>query len=135
MTNEEIIRAGYATFNRGDWDGVPAFFSDDAVIDTSVAFIGPVDYRGRAGAQRFIESVAEMFETYVAEPVEVVSGGEYVLCVVDLHGRLRATGREVHDREIQLWKLGDGAIVELRVCRDRAQAERAMGAAVEEPGR
>ena len=134
MTNEEIIRAGYATFNGGDWGAVPSFFSDDAVIDTSVAFIGPVDYRGRAGAQRFMDSIEEMFETYVVEPVELVAEGEYVLCVVDLNGRLRVSGRQVHDREIQLWRLHDGVITELRVFRDRAQAEQAMGALKESGG-
>ncbi len=126
MTNEEIIRAGYATFNGGDWGAVPEFFSDDAVIDTSVAFIGPVDYRGRAGAQRFMDSIEEMFETYVVQPVELVAAGEYVLCVVDLDGRLRVSGRQVHDREIQLWRLRDGVITELRVFRERDEAERAM---------
>lgn len=128
MTNEEIIRAGYATFNGGDWGAVPTFFSDDAVIDTSVAFIGPIDYRGRAGAQRFMESIEEQFESYVVEPVEVVAEGDYVMCVVDLDGRLRVSRRRVQDREIQLWRLRDGAITELTVYRDRAEAERAMGA-------
>ncbi|MEX2196032.1 MAG: nuclear transport factor 2 family protein [Thermoleophilaceae bacterium] len=127
MTNEEIIRAGYATFNRGDRGDVPSFFSEDAVIDTSVAFIGPIDYRGREGAKQFIDSITDMFETYEAEPVEVVAAGDRVLCVVDLCGRLRATGREVQDREIQLWRLNGGAIVELTVYRDRADADRAMG--------
>lgn len=128
MTNEEIIRAGYATFNGGDWGAVPTFFSDDAVIDTSVAFIGPIDYRGRAGAQRFMESIEEQFESYTVAPVEVVAEGDHVMCVVDLDGRLRISGRRVQDREIQLWSLRDGAITELTVCRDRAEAERAMGA-------
>lgn len=127
LTNEEIIRAGYATFNGGDWGAVPAFFSDDAVIDTSVAFIGPIDYRGRAGAQRFMDSIEEMFETYVVEPIDMVAEGDHVLCVVDLDGRLRVSGRRVHDREIQLWRLRDGVITELRVYRDRAEAEKAMG--------
>jgi ketosteroid isomerase-like protein len=124
--NVEIIRAGYATFNRGDWAAVPSFFHPDSVIDTSVAFIGPVSYRGQLGAQRFIESIENEFAEYRCDVVEIVDHGDQVLAVVDLVGRLRVSLRPVTAREIQLWTLKDGLVSELSVFTDRVEAERAM---------
>lgn len=128
MTNEEIIREGYAMFNRGDWKDVASFFAQDAVIDGSVAFVGPVSYRGPEGAQNLMDEIEQLFDDFHTDPIEYVTSGESVLCVVDQSGRLKVSGRKVQDRELQLWTLRDGQVIGLRVFRDRDAAENAMSA-------
>ena len=70
--DDEQLRAGYATFNRGDIEGALSFWHPDAEIDRSMNFGNPGIYKGLDGVRRFYESIFEHYSEFRIEPDEVI---------------------------------------------------------------
>src|SRR5512133_1724256 len=124
--NVEIVRSFIDTLNRGELDAGLSVTSSDFELDFSRAD-GP--YRGvytRDQMKRLFVDFGETCESVRTEPDEFIDLGERVV-VPHTHyfqGRDRI---EAHARNTWLVALRDGAIVLIRLYRERQEAIEAAG--------
>ncbi len=109
--NVELIRRGYALFNAGETDAWLALFDRDIELRVSGVFPGfdPL-YRGHDGLTRFREILLEAWESFEAEPKEIVDRGEYVGVVLQLQAKGRGSGAEVDLTFHHAFRFRDGLI-------------------------
>jgi steroid delta-isomerase-like uncharacterized protein len=69
MSTEALIRAYYAAFNAGDWDGMAALLSETVAHDVNE---GPRE-GGRAAFRAFLDRMARHYREQVEEVVVMVS--------------------------------------------------------------
>ena len=86
------VREGIEVFNSGDYEGVLAYFDDDAVIDSSAAFVVHAPYEGIAGVRDFYASIAQLFEEFRVEPFDIRRRGDVVLVCARTIWKLREGG-------------------------------------------
>jgi uncharacterized protein len=107
----DVISGLYAAFGRGD---IPAIL---AMIDEDIEWRVPEnlphggDFRGRAGAARFFEGIGEQWEELQLDLEDIVSGGERVIALARLHGRLRGSGEKAGYSSAHAWTVRDGTPV------------------------
>jgi ketosteroid isomerase-like protein len=126
-TNREVVREGYAHFNRRDLDWVVAH------LDPGIRWADAEDvpdarvYEGIDEVRRFLESFDRHWTELRFEPRELREAGEVVLAYCSLIGRGRASGAEVDAEVIHLWRLRDLRVVSVSTFFDREQAAAAAG--------
>jgi uncharacterized protein len=121
--NAELVRAGYAAFNRGDIDAVLELF--DADVQLSILDDSPIagTFHGHQGFRKLIAENSDMFAAYRNLPEEVVEASEdAIVVVVRSEARGRTSGAEVSGRVVHLWTLRDRKIVRLQVFSSRDAA-------------
>jgi uncharacterized protein len=125
--NTELIRAGYAAFNRGDLEAVLDLFAPDIeFLPLPDSPIGTV-YRGHEGFRGMIAENSEMFDSYRSEPEEIVEvDDDHVIVTVRSAARGRMSGVEVGGRLAHLWTIVDGKAAR---CESFDSAAAAMSAA------
>ncbi len=109
--NVELVQRGYALFNAGDIDAWLALFHGDIELKVSGVFPGfdPL-YRGHDGLRRFCETLLEAWESFRADPVEVVDRGEYVGVVLALGAKGAGSGAEVDVKFNHAFRFREGLI-------------------------
>ena len=86
--NVELVRRGYAAFNRGDVDAVVADFARDFEYVAMGMIPGITGvYRGTEGYKRFMRTVWDEFDDARNEVHEFVDAGDQVLVTQTVHGR------------------------------------------------
>ena len=92
--NVQIVKDGFAAFDRGDMQGLLALFTED------IEWIVPGEgwplagtYREHAGVADLFQKISEMLEISFLETREFVSQGDRVLVVGFDRGRVKATNR------------------------------------------
>ena len=125
--NVEIVRRAIEAFNRRDLDARFATAHPDVEVDWSRSRgVEAGIYRGREETRRFWSTFYASFDRIVAVPEELIEHGDYVI----VRDRTRLWGRdgiEVEARNVGLVTVRDGLIVQWRLCRDRAEALKAVG--------
>jgi ketosteroid isomerase-like protein len=125
--NVEIVKRGIDAFNRGDLDAIESH--PDVEVDWSRSRgVEAGIYRGREATHHFWSTFLDTFDRVVAVPEEFIEHGDYVIVLDRTHlwGR---DGIEVEARNVSLVTLRHGQIVQWRLCRDRAEALKAVGLA------
>ena len=124
--NVEIVRRANEAFNRGD---VPAMLE---CLDPNFEWWPRADdlevvvFRGHdATAARFADMDASA--RLRVELEECIDVGEFVVVVVHLVGRGRASGATFEERQAQAYRLRDGRIAELRIYHEMSDALKAVG--------
>jgi ketosteroid isomerase-like protein len=126
--NVEIVRRGFAAYNRGDLEGVLEDWAPDAVCDwsNSRGFDAGV-YRGRgeilAFWQRFLETFDEV-RLEIEDLVEVEDGLLIVENVAYLRGR---DGIKTQARSAWLITIRDGEQTSLTLYQTKQEAREAAG--------
>jgi ketosteroid isomerase-like protein len=132
--NVELVKQGFAAFQRGDIETVLNFFSDDIDFrDSMPAEIWPWagKRRGRAQAAEFYAGLAEVAEFEQFEPQEFIAQGNKVVVLAFERFRIKATGRMVENELVTVLTLREGKVVQLRTYEDTAPiiaASRGQGA-------
>jgi ketosteroid isomerase-like protein len=125
--NVEIVKRAIDGFNRRDLDAAAREFHPDAEVDWSRSNgVEAGVYRGRERTQRFWGTFLEMFESVVAEPYEWIDHGDWVI-VLDKTRMRGRDGIEVQARNVTVVALRDKRIIRWQLCRDRAEALKAVG--------
>ncbi len=125
--NLEIVRKGYAAFNRGDWDAGFADAAPDFEWETDMRLPNAGIYRGRVEIQRFFEDQAAPFERSVIEPERFVVKGDYVVAFVKLRRRPEGSSADVEADIAHLWTFRDGRPVRGQAFASPDQALEAAG--------
>jgi ketosteroid isomerase-like protein len=121
----ETVRQAFEAFARGDIDAVLEF-CDPEIIIRDPGRTGTT-FRGPAGLRQFFEEWLENWEEYRSEPIEFVEAGDEILVRAEQTGRGKLSGIEIRQDLFQVFRLGDGKIVEYRLYTDRDEALGSMG--------
>jgi ketosteroid isomerase-like protein len=130
-SNVEVVRAAFASWNEGDWDGALREAVDDVVIDNSMV---AGEYRGvhhgRDEAIRMFERFMEPWDSADMELVELVEAGDRVFARVTGHYVGRG-GIEVVARTGMCFTFVDGRVTHILMPDDIDSAREAAGLPLE----
>jgi ketosteroid isomerase-like protein len=125
-TNLETVQQIYAAFGAGDVTAILSVMSDD--VEWEYGFADPgVPWlkrrRGKEGVAAFFAALGEGVEFLGFRVGTIAAADDKVLALIDLHGRVRRTGRELREEdEVHIWQFGaDGRVVRFRHALDTAQ--------------
>jgi ketosteroid isomerase-like protein len=106
--NVERVRTGFEAFNRGDFEAVLAFFSDDVEIFSSPSLANPGTYHGHDGYREWLAQWLEVWEGFEPriERIEPV-GAHHVVAGVRQSARGRGSGIEVEMTLAYMLDLGE----------------------------
>jgi ketosteroid isomerase-like protein len=109
--NVEIVRRG---FDRANRTGGPDFasFHPDLVYHPRADEPDPSPHIGRDAYERLVLGFVESFSEVSFEILELIEAGDHVIASTVLHGRGRASGADVSDAYVFVYKLRDGLVVE-----------------------
>ena len=125
--NVEVVRRAIEAFTRRDLDAIESH--PDVEVDWSRSRgVEAGIYRGLEATRHFWNTFFETFDRIVAVPEEFIDHGDYVI-VFDRTHMWGRDGIEVEARNVSLVTLRSGQIVQWRMCRDRAEALKAVGLA------
>jgi ketosteroid isomerase-like protein len=121
--NIELVKQGFAAFQRGDIETILNAFSDE--IDfrhpmSTAIWPWAGKRRGRAQAAEFMAGLAEVVEFEQYEPREFIAQGNKVVVLVFERFRIKATGRAVDNEYVHMFTLSDGKVVQWWVHEDTA---------------
>jgi ketosteroid isomerase-like protein len=106
--NIEIVREGYAHFNRGDIDWMVEQMWPEISWTDSTEVPGAKTYRGVDEVRPYLQSFGRVWEEARFEPQEVKSNGDKVLAVVHFVARGRHSGADVNAKLSHLYVMRDG---------------------------
>jgi ketosteroid isomerase-like protein len=125
--NVEIVRDGYAAFNRGDTEGSLAHLHPS--IEWWPAADEPINepYRGHEGYRRLIAAARDGVTDLRAEIEELIAIRDQVVVRVRFSARGDASGVPVEILETHVARLRDGKIIEVHEYREWSEALDAVG--------
>jgi ketosteroid isomerase-like protein len=127
--NLKMVRRSLRRFSEQDVDGIVEGVHPEIEIDYSESDAPDASvYRGHSGCRAFLRGRYEDFEERSFETVELIDVPPNAVVAV---GRMRGTGRgsgvAVEARSVTLWKLRDGKVEHIKLCRSRAEAFERLG--------
>jgi ketosteroid isomerase-like protein len=125
--NVEIIRRCAESMNRRDVSQLLELFDADIEYYPRSDEPDPSPHIGREAYGRLVRGFVESFSEISFEILELIDAGDHVIASTVLNGRGSASGAEVSDVYVFVYKLRDGLVVEGREYRTREQALKAVG--------
>ena len=124
MTTDDLerLRAGYAAFNRGDYEAVVRLLRPEFVLRDREEVPDPQTYEGLDEAVTAFVSVRSDFDDYWIEPVEMVEGDGWVVVTARQSGRGKVSGVPVTGDVFHLWRIADGRATGLAAFSTRDEA-------------
>jgi ketosteroid isomerase-like protein len=125
--NVEVVRQGYAAWNRGDMDAMLAIFDTDFEYVSSGLFPGlaPV-YRGHQGWRDFWRDFRGAWETLRIDEDELHAANERVAALFTFSARGR-DGLEVKRQFANVWTFREGLVVRIEAYPAWTEALEAVG--------
>jgi uncharacterized protein len=125
MTHErvELVRAGYAAFNRGELDAILDRVADDVTWEVLDEFPEKGPLQSKQGILSFWQSWAETFSEFRAEIEEIVDAEDHIVVVMHVSGR--GHGSEAPMRTptfAQIWTWKGDRIGRVRMVSDKHEA-------------
>ena len=127
--NVEVVRRGYAAFNRGDIDDIVADVAPDFEYVPPAGVIPGVIgvYRGPDGFKQWSGAFWGEFDDAHIEVHEFVDAGDQVLATLTVRGRGKQSGAESSWTLWELWTVRDGRLVHGQGITSRDEALEAAG--------
>jgi uncharacterized protein len=125
--NVEIVQQLVRSFNNGDIEAAMES------LDPAIEWRGPEDvpepgpYFGKDAVKDWMQGFLDAWETWRADPVEIIDRAESVVVEFRQSGRAKGSGIEVSDHDFHLFTLRDGKITRWFIYGDRATALEAVG--------
>ena len=123
--NVEIVRAVFEAFNGEELDF--STFHPDLVYHPRADEPDPSAHVGRSAYEQLLRGFLESFSELTVEVLELIDGGDRVIASTLLHGRGSASGADVNDAYVFVYRLQDGLVVEGWEYRTRKEALEAVG--------
>jgi ketosteroid isomerase-like protein len=113
--NLELIRGGYAAWNRGDIDGVATILDEQVEWHGHPRLPEPGPYFGRDAVKGWLDDLRGVWEEIEIHPLAVAESGDKVVVLVQLSGRGRGSGVEVQSGiDAHVWTLAGGRATRMR---------------------
>jgi ketosteroid isomerase-like protein len=124
----ERILAGYAAFNRGNFDQALEGMPEDVEWVAPESFLEPGPHRGPEGVRRFWEAWRESFETFTLEIEDVHDLGEHLVVIARIHGTGRDSGAPVTTPTFpHVWTLDGDQVTRMEMFTSSDAAAEAIG--------
>jgi uncharacterized protein len=128
----EIVRTGYAAFNRGDIEASLAVLHPEIEWHTYIVpGPGGGTYHGHDGVRELWSDARRIFGDFKNVPERLFDTGEHVVAFVRVEGVGRESGAPVEARIAHLYGFRDGKVSCVESFEDRDEALRAAGIARE----
>lgn len=126
--NIESLRRAYEGFARKDLAAVLSVMSPTIEWDASDAIAHTGVYHGHEGVIDYLRELSGVWADFELEPDQFVEAadGRNVMVLGVTRGRLLETGERVEARFAHIGEVKDGKIVKVKICLDRAAAERSL---------
>ena len=126
--NVEIVRAGFEAWNAS---GEPDFsiYHPALVYHPRADEPDPSPHIGREAFEQLALGFVEALSTVKFDVDELIDAGDQVIASTVLHGRGSASGADVTDAYVFVYRLRDGLVVEGWEYRTRQEALKAVGLA------
>ena len=123
--NVELVRAAFASLNRGDLDALTQFYDPDVVFETLL--LGT--HRGNEAIRLLYEEGRKTLSGYAIDPIELIDAGDKVVAVVQVSGVGSASqiAMEDRDRFAFLFTIKNERVVREQAFRNREEALEAVG--------
>jgi ketosteroid isomerase-like protein len=105
----------------------PQFFDPEIRMDLRGRKINPAVYDGYEGLDRFASDVAEVWDQFSVQSVELIDADPHVISVMHVTGRGQGSGIEVESQLAWVWTLRNGRILRVEGDFDRDAALEAAG--------
>lgn len=112
--NLAIIQAVYAAAGQGDWAAVRAHMADTLVITEAASLPYAGEFRGADALRDLFVLVSGFWDGLVIERRGITAGGDTVIGELFLSGRAKRTGERFAMPVLELWRLEDGKVTEIR---------------------
>ena len=122
-SNVDVVRAIVTEFNRGNFATAMDMCTEDVEFDWSRRMLDGEVFKGRAEAQRFLESVTEIFDEMQIPSDELTDlGNGEVLLFGTARFKGRASGLDVEAAAANLWTVRDGKVCRFRFYQTKEDA-------------
>lgn len=113
--NVQVVKSGYAAFDRRDIPGLVALLSEDVEWHTPGAG-SPIagTYRGRHGVTEFFQKLDREFEVLEFHPREFIAEGDRVLVVGSERMKSKSTNRVADLDWIMAFTVRNGKVTNFR---------------------
>ena len=126
--NVELVKRNLDAFNRRDIDGYIATIADDFVLHSQFAGIEARAYEGHEDVPRYFNDLAEAWQLYRAEPLDLVEGRDRkVACQLVTRAKAERSGIEVTKRIGAVFTVRDGKVAGIDTYPTRSEALEAVG--------
>jgi uncharacterized protein len=122
--NIEIVREGYAHFNRGDVGWMVERMTPDISWTDSTEVPGAKTYHGVDEVRPYLESFRRVWVEARFEPQEIRASHDKVLAVVRFVARGRQSGADVDAKLSHLYEMREGKGAKVVTYFNHEQAER-----------
>jgi len=123
----EIVRQSFEAFNARAVDEAVSLFAEDCELLPFRAQLEGIAYRGHEGVREFVSDMAEDWNTFRIDPLEVYDRRDRVAVVGRVRALGRASGVEVDSIAGFLFELHQGRIRSLTSHSNPEQALEALG--------
>jgi ketosteroid isomerase-like protein len=112
--NVELVRRGYAAWNRGDVEAVVGTMGPQVELHGHGQLPEPGPHVGPEAAKRWFENLGDAWESISVHPVAFGEAGDNVIAVVSFSGRGRGSGVEIRSGlDAHIWTVEGGSVVRL----------------------
>ena len=120
------LRYAYEGFGRRDMDTILSVMKPDIEWDATDALAHTGVFHGHDGVREYIGSLSAAWEEFnlIPELFTESSGGDNVMVLGAVKGRLAANQQEVEARFAHVLQIEGGQVTRLKVCLDRDAAMR-----------
>jgi ketosteroid isomerase-like protein len=125
MSQERIewMRAGYAAFNRGEFDAGLEGIAEDVTWEVLDVFPEQGPFHGKEGIRSFWQSWAETFSEFRAEMDEIVDLEDHIVVVMHISGRGHGSEAPMRTPSFaQIWTFEGDEVSRVRMVFDKEQA-------------
>jgi ketosteroid isomerase-like protein len=123
--NVQVVRHGFETVNAGEPDFT--IYDPALVYHPRADEPDPSPHVGREAFERLARGFLESFPVLEFEVQELIEAGDLVIASTVMHGRGSASGADVADAYVFVYRLRDGLIVEGWEYKTRQEALAAVG--------
>ncbi len=124
----DTVRRWFEEFERRGIDAVIGYVHPDfeGVVPAALS-VEPDTYRGRDGAQRYVDSFNEVMDEIRFVPEEFIGVEDKVVVPMRVVARGKETGIEVEQHAVQVWTVKDGMALRVEAYASRDEALEAAG--------
>jgi ketosteroid isomerase-like protein len=109
----DLIRRVFAhTYTEGTYDEVLELYHPDLIYHPRPGDPEPAVHRGRDALRQLISGYVDALSEVTFDVLEVIDAGDYVIASTVLNGRGSASGAEVSEPYVFVYKFRDGLVVE-----------------------
>jgi ketosteroid isomerase-like protein len=121
--NVETVRGWFEEFERNGIEAVIGFVHPDfeGVVPADLS-VEPDTYRGREGAQRYVDSFNEVMDEIRFVPDDFIDVAGKVVVPMRVVAKGKETGIEVEQHAVQVWTVKDGMALQVKAYATREEA-------------